>query len=348
MDDASATDNCGEVTIDVVDTTIAGACAGNYTISRLFTATDDCGNSTSATQTITIIDTTAPVLTIPSDYTAECTDELTLIEATVTDNCSACYVRSPFTSSEDAYGIEVVEVASHTEGSLSGLTTYRIYLTAPSGLDQVTSFTGNDEFPLSINTSTSFFQHALGGATPSNITPGAIDLIPELAFDSWVTLGISQSPVGDQSPVELIPGSWSTEFENGNGFNVNDGIGSGWYVIPSASNGIVGDDNRLLVAQLTTDGLISASLRAQIFPDGDQVNDVRADLTLDQYLDCSELSLDLVETVVEGCGDTYVLSRTWTSVDDCGNSSLSHLITQLNVQTSILWMMLLLRITVVR
>ena len=63
MDDASATDNCGEVTIDVVETTIAGACAGDYTITRAFTATDDCGNATSATQTITIIDTTAPEFT---------------------------------------------------------------------------------------------------------------------------------------------------------------------------------------------------------------------------------------------------------------------------------------------
>ena len=51
MDDASATDNCGEVTIDVVDTTIAGACEGDYIITREFTATDDCGNSSSATQT---------------------------------------------------------------------------------------------------------------------------------------------------------------------------------------------------------------------------------------------------------------------------------------------------------
>ncbi len=87
MDDASATDNCGEVTIDVVDTTIAGACEGDYTISRLFTATDDCGNSSSATQTITIIDTTAPVLTIPSDYTAECSDDHPMDDASATDNC---------------------------------------------------------------------------------------------------------------------------------------------------------------------------------------------------------------------------------------------------------------------
>ena len=60
---------------------------GDYTISRLFTATDDCGNSTSATQTITIIDTTAPVLTIPSDYTAECSDDHPMDDASATDNC---------------------------------------------------------------------------------------------------------------------------------------------------------------------------------------------------------------------------------------------------------------------
>ena len=88
MDAASATDNCGEVTIDVVETTIAGDCAGDYTIEREFTATDDCGNATSATQTITIIDTTSPVFTsIPADYTAECSDDHPMDAASATDNC---------------------------------------------------------------------------------------------------------------------------------------------------------------------------------------------------------------------------------------------------------------------
>ena len=62
MDEATATDNCGEVVITVEEVTIAGACAGDYVITRTFTATDDCGNASSATQTITIIDTTAPEL----------------------------------------------------------------------------------------------------------------------------------------------------------------------------------------------------------------------------------------------------------------------------------------------
>ena len=73
--------------ITVEEVTTASACAGDYVITRTFTATDDCGNATGATQTITIIDTTAPELTIPADYTAECSDEHPMEEATATDNC---------------------------------------------------------------------------------------------------------------------------------------------------------------------------------------------------------------------------------------------------------------------
>ena len=46
MEAATATDNCGEVVITVEEITTAGACAGDYVITRTFTATDDCGNST--------------------------------------------------------------------------------------------------------------------------------------------------------------------------------------------------------------------------------------------------------------------------------------------------------------
>ena len=73
MDDATASDNCGEVTITVSSETTAGDAAGNYVIVRTFTATDDAGNSSSATQTITVQDTTAPEFTfVPADYTVEC------------------------------------------------------------------------------------------------------------------------------------------------------------------------------------------------------------------------------------------------------------------------------------
>ena len=86
MDDATASDNC-EVTIEVSSETTAGDAVGNYVIVRTFTATDDAGNSSSATQTITVQDTTAPEFTfVPADYTVECSDEMPMDDA-ASDNC---------------------------------------------------------------------------------------------------------------------------------------------------------------------------------------------------------------------------------------------------------------------
>ena len=57
----TATDNCvGIVTIDFEEDTIPGTCPNNSTILRTWTATDDCGNFESHTQTIIIEDNTPP------------------------------------------------------------------------------------------------------------------------------------------------------------------------------------------------------------------------------------------------------------------------------------------------
>ena len=89
LEDASASDNCGTVTVTASADTIAGNATGNYTLIRTFTATDDCGNASSATQTITVVDTTAPEFTfVPADYTVECSDDFVLDDATAQDNCN--------------------------------------------------------------------------------------------------------------------------------------------------------------------------------------------------------------------------------------------------------------------
>ena len=59
---------------------------GVYTVTRTFTATDDAGNFSTAVQVVTVEDTTAPVLTIPEDYSGRL-DEIALDEASATDNC---------------------------------------------------------------------------------------------------------------------------------------------------------------------------------------------------------------------------------------------------------------------
>ena len=98
---ATATDNCGSVTVQYLgQTTISGACPGKYQIKRTWKATDQCGNSTVATQTIQVDDTTPPVFTsVPANVTILCTEPLPpLGNPTATDNCSP-YVHITFLGS---------------------------------------------------------------------------------------------------------------------------------------------------------------------------------------------------------------------------------------------------------
>jgi hypothetical protein len=51
-----------------------GTCAGRYTITRSWTATDACGNTKTANQTIHVVDTTAPAIACPPDKQLQCGD----------------------------------------------------------------------------------------------------------------------------------------------------------------------------------------------------------------------------------------------------------------------------------
>ena len=88
-EDATAEDACGDVTVSLIEEIILDdACPYAYTIVRAFTATDDCGNATNATQTISVVDETAPVFTAEESIEVSCADwpDFTLY-ATATDNC---------------------------------------------------------------------------------------------------------------------------------------------------------------------------------------------------------------------------------------------------------------------
>ncbi|MDY0089879.1 MAG: gliding motility-associated C-terminal domain-containing protein, partial [Flavobacteriaceae bacterium] len=63
----TATDNCGDTTVNFNETTEQGDCEGSYTITRTWTAVDACGNEVSHVQTINVQDTTAPEVLTPYD-----------------------------------------------------------------------------------------------------------------------------------------------------------------------------------------------------------------------------------------------------------------------------------------
>ena len=84
--DATATDNCGPVTITVTqsDNGGAGSPSSPLIITRTYTAIDTAGNTAVATQTITVADTTPPTITAPANVTVFTGAGATICAAQVT------------------------------------------------------------------------------------------------------------------------------------------------------------------------------------------------------------------------------------------------------------------------
>ena len=70
LDPATATDDCSDATVTVSLDIVGGPCPEPYEIVRVFTATDACGNTTTATQTIFI--TNDPLSDVPRTSMATC------------------------------------------------------------------------------------------------------------------------------------------------------------------------------------------------------------------------------------------------------------------------------------
>lgn len=171
------------------------------------------------------------------------------------------------------YCLETEVVHVHEEGALSGMVTYRLFLLTNTDTDQVSAVFGDSEFPLSITTTTSFYQDALGAATPNAINPILFGGFPDLEFDSWVTIGIDQVPNASagEGAVEVVSDGaqpWDITFEEGGDVLINSSIGGAWFSTNNQSNGLPAPDGRVLLGQFTTDGVLGGSINVSVFPEG--------------------------------------------------------------------------------
>ncbi|MDO6792205.1 gliding motility-associated C-terminal domain-containing protein, partial [Tamlana sp. 1_MG-2023] len=86
----TTTDNCsGDITVLGVDS-VNDTDPLNIIITRSWTFVDACSNASTTAQIITVNDTIDPILTLPPNVTAECSDNLSPVAfgiATATDNC---------------------------------------------------------------------------------------------------------------------------------------------------------------------------------------------------------------------------------------------------------------------
>jgi hypothetical protein len=173
------------------------------------------------------------------------------------------------------YGIRLDAVAVH-EGvvgttDLSGFTTYHVVLTGPNSEDRLSAVMGDEGTPLNwqVNDGIIWHENLAGNITP-DINTTFIGFIPELAFDSWVTIGVNPYSYNSSeqiSTVESINQPWIEGFEGGGGITMNDSYGGAWFVAGAQTTGVFGDDHEVLLAQLTTNGSLSIeSMNIQILP----------------------------------------------------------------------------------
>ncbi len=110
---ATATDNnsdLGDITIDFSDVSTQGqGCLQySYLIIRTWTATDECGNSSTCSQAINVQDLVAPNITCPADITVDCADPtdpgFTGYATASGDNCAA----------DDELTVTFMDVSSQT------------------------------------------------------------------------------------------------------------------------------------------------------------------------------------------------------------------------------------------
>jgi hypothetical protein len=156
-------------------------------------------------------------------------------------------------------GLTFEQVASNVPEA--GMRTFRVYANFTNLNDQLTAVFAQQGNPMSITTTSSFYQNSLGGAFANQINPFVFDVDPDAAYDSWFTIG------GEDVNVNLSTiglDDVAAAFEAGGAFEVDNDLGGSWFVLPDTEPLAFPDvDGRVLIAQLTTSGQVNLEVNLQ-------------------------------------------------------------------------------------
>ena len=167
---------------------------------------------------------------------------------------------------------------------LAGFTTYHVYANTSNSTDFVSSIFGDSENELIFSSTGTVFQslpisYEFGNEPNSLVFP----TFPSLEFDSWLTIGMMTA--SDNGGLSNVGMDVAMDSFNATGsFYIDDPIGGAWFY-PGFPCGITpveecssnfgafgGDDNQVLLAQITTDGSFTGVFNVQVFVGGDQDN----------------------------------------------------------------------------
>lgn len=278
---AVATDACdSEVTLTFEDVTTPGTCEGEYSITRTWTATDACGNASTAAQTINSVDNTAPILSIPADATVECsesTEPSATGTATATDACGAVTITHTDAAEEACGNTQIITRTWIATDECGNTTSDTQTITVVDTTEPILAIPSD----ITVECSESTDPAATGNATATDSCGTA-----SVTFTDLIEEGCGNT--------QTITRIWTATDECGN--------------TASDTQTITVVDTTPPVLTIPADVTLECTGLSRIFGEATATDG------------CGSVAITFEDSVVEGCGVTQVVSRTWTATDECGNS----------------------------
>jgi len=359
----AASDGCGfPFTLSSMDSTIPGDCPSEYTITRIWTATDLCGNAATASQSVTVQDITAPVIAaLPAPTTINCpltpsfavataTDacgsqfSLTYTDATVTGDCAGEYsVTRTWTaldvcgnSSTKSQTIHVIDTDAPVIATLPAPSTIQCPSTPAFAVASVTDACGS-AFTLTYNDVTTSGDCA--GEYSVTRTWTATDACGNVSNASQTihVIDVTAPVIASLPPIDTIDCPATPVFAIA---SATDACGSAFTLIynDATVSGACNGEYTTTRTWTATDACGNIAIAAQIIHVQDVTAPVIATLPLPDTIDCPGLPVFAMATATDECASAFTLLfedttipgacsgyysavRTWTATDDCDNVS---------------------------
>ncbi|WP_367388491.1 T9SS type A sorting domain-containing protein [Lewinella sp. LCG006] len=300
--DLTITDNCSDrenITITYVDILEEeGECGVSDFLSLwrcVWTATDECGNSSTYTLFLRIVDTQGPIFTsFPDDMSIECSDPLFASMATAVDNCSE---------------VEITFEDSRIDGDCDNRYTIRRRFTAidgcgnPTTQDQFIMVTDDsapvlyfeDEYVNQYTDGQDVFTDCSEFGTIINLSyaVGARDLcsgVSQVDFD-YEDFGLFDCAEFGYSG--YVRTTWSSTDDCGNASSIS----LNWYLVDQTPPMLQG------------------------VPEDDCVTALPAVPNVQAVDDCEFATLAYTQSDPVDCDGGQYVERTWTATDVCGNTT---------------------------
>ncbi|MFC0604783.1 gliding motility-associated C-terminal domain-containing protein, partial [Winogradskyella pulchriflava] len=282
-------DNCSNgLEATYADVVAAGSCANESTITRTWSLTDECNNTTTLVQTINVVDTTAPTFTAPADLTIECDVDATDLTITgdVTDEADNC-----------SNGLEATYTDTVTAGSCANEST----ITRTWSLtDECNNTTTLVQTITVVDTTAPTFT----GDLPTDVTLEC-DAVPTAeTITATDNCGDATVTIAET----ITDGSCENEFT----------LLRTWTATDACGNETV--HTQTITVQDNTAPTFNETLPADINAECDAVPTAE---TLTATDNCGNANVTFVEEITNGaCNGDYIISRTWTAIDTCGNENV--------------------------